>query len=859
MVGFGSRAPCVRLRVRVRSLSTQAAPDGLVIAPGAVLVGKYRVVRSIGRGGMAQVYEALQMGLGKRVAVKVLNAQYAGSPILTERFFREARAASAVKSPYIVDVYDSGRLDDQRPFIVMELLEGESLYERLSRVRRLTPQQVLALVANCAKGLAKAHAAGIVHRDLKPENVFLVRAEEGPEVAKLLDFGLAKFYAATDEDEAVQRLTRDGAVFGTPPYMSPEQVRGQVGVDHRSDMWALGCIVYEALVGKPVWRTDQGVAMIFASIASGELPHPSVENHDLPDSFDRWFRKALARKSDDRFQSAMDFAESLQEAFSPEAIGRVRAEVQAAADERRFHSLRPPPMPLPPPPPLELRTKSMQTAATEAVEAPLRPRLSEPPPFAVQNRRHTWAVRIGIGALLVGVFGVGVGLALGTSPDAAPSAPSPTINATPAPAEPVAERPAPSFATMSVSDDARAAVRARHFGEAADLVKSATAGEARWLAEAWRRVVPADVASCAPTGWAAVPGDALAVLGTKGSRVFALTGSRGAQHVVSYAANDEGWFEASSVADATPEGGRFLGARVVPVGERFALFVVEAGDDDKSVRVRVRSLGENGSPLGSAVNVLTIQGFRHLSEVALLDDGYALAFGSVTPAGVESISVLRVERSFEARGRATSIAQAGARAGTTFGPPHLSAKGKDVLVAYVVASGGHRFAETQLFAASAPLWGTDGFTTPVDAKGSRRVGPAPRVAERVAPAGDVDLACRSQNCVLAWEDDVRGTYVARLDSTSGGLQLATALGKGVGRTVLAPVSGSLDDVHVLSVQGGALRSTLVDARGAHPGVVLVRTSGSVVAADASTAGLRVLVEEGDAAQRHGLFITTSCR
>ena len=817
-----------------------------------MLVGKYRVVRSVGRGGMAQVYEALQMGLGKRVAVKVLNAQYSGSPILTERFFREARAASAVKSPYIVDVYDSGRLDDQRPFIVMELLEGESLYERLSRVRRLTPEQVLTLVSHCAKGLAKAHAAGIVHRDLKPENVFLVETEEGGELAKLLDFGLAKFYAATDDDEAEQRLTRDGAVFGTPPYMSPEQVRGQVGVDHRTDLWALGCVVYEALVGKPVWRTDQGVAMIFSSIASGELPHPSVENRDLPVSFDRWFRKALSRKSEDRFQSASDFSETLREAFSEAGIGRVRAEDLAATEERRLHSLAPPPIPLPPAPPLEVLQVTAQAAP------PPRARLSEPPPFAVANRRHTWMVRVGIGAILVGLVGVAVGLAIGSSNDASTMVLAPAAEAPSGDVAAMPIKPAP-MAVPSVSGDARAAVSEKRFAEAAELVTSLVPGEARWLAESWRRVLPSDVAVCAASAWAAVPGEPLSLVTGKAMRLVTMMGPRGAHRVSSFGATDEGWLAGASMADATPEGGKILAARVVAVGDRFALFVVEGGDDDKSARLRVRSLGEDGSPLGSPVTVTTVQGYRHMSEVAVLDDGYAVAISTVSTGGVESVTIVRVERSFEARGRVTTLAQAGARAATSFGPPHVSAKGKDVLVAYVVSSAGHRFAETQLLSANAPLWGTDGFTSAVDPKGSRRVGPAPRIADHVAPGTDLDLACLSHNCVMSWEDAVRGAYVARLDSTSGGLQLATSLGKGVGRTVLAPVGGALDEVQVLSAQGGAIRSTLLDARGVHPGPVIVRTSGSIVAADASGTRVRVFVAEGDGPQRHGLLVTAPCR
>src|SRR5215472_15491547 len=158
---------------------------------GTVLLGKYRVTREIGRGGMAAVYEAEQIALGKRVALKILNAELSGSNIVTERFFREAKAASSVKSPYIVDIYDSGHLEDRRPYIAMELLEGETLYDRMTRIRLIDPATTVRIITQCAKGLARAHAAHIVHRDLKPENIFILKhtGEDAVEdQIKILDF-----------------------------------------------------------------------------------------------------------------------------------------------------------------------------------------------------------------------------------------------------------------------------------------------------------------------------------------------------------------------------------------------------------------------------------------------------------------------------------------------------------------------------------------------------------------------------------------------------------------------------------------------------------------------------------------------
>ncbi|WP_437974578.1 serine/threonine-protein kinase [Sorangium sp. So ce295] len=292
-----------------------ALPNKAKIPVGTVLAGKYRITREIGRGGMAAVYEAEHIDIGKRVAIKVLAQELTTSAVVVERFLREARAAASIRSPFICDVYDSGKLDDGRPFLVLELLEGESLYERMTVIRYLDPETTVTVVSQVCRGLTKAHAASIVHRDLKPENIFLTKDEEGRLCAKILDFGLAKFYAPVDGGDAQARLTREGAVFGTPAYMSPEQVRGQGAVDHRADLWALGCITYECLTGRTVWQTEQGVAMTFAQIANAPLPQPAALRPDLPASFTTWFEKALDRSIDRRFQTAREFADELSVAL----------------------------------------------------------------------------------------------------------------------------------------------------------------------------------------------------------------------------------------------------------------------------------------------------------------------------------------------------------------------------------------------------------------------------------------------------------------------------------------------------------------------------------------------------------------
>ncbi|MBK8251692.1 MAG: serine/threonine protein kinase [Polyangiaceae bacterium] len=331
-----------------------AAPNKTKIPVGTVLAEKYRIEREIGRGGMATVYEAENIGIGKHVAIKVLAQELTGSSIVVERFLREARAAAAIRSPYICDVYDSGKLPSGQPFLVLELLEGESLYERMTRQRQLDVHTTVQVITQVCRGLTKAHAASIVHRDLKPENIFLTKDEDGRLLAKILDFGLAKFYTPTTKDQT--RLTREGAVFGTPAYMSPEQVRGQGAVDHRADLWALGCITYECFTGKTVWSTDQGVAMTFAQIASAPLPRPARYRPDLPATFTEWFDQTLDRDINRRFQTAKEFAETLA--------------ISCGLERRESSEIRPSP--------IEARDEAK--AALAAAAGPASPRVMPGPP-----------------------------------------------------------------------------------------------------------------------------------------------------------------------------------------------------------------------------------------------------------------------------------------------------------------------------------------------------------------------------------------------------------------------------------------------------------------------------------------------
>jgi serine/threonine-protein kinase len=206
----------------------------------------------------------------------------------------------------VIRVFDHGISDEGKPYMVMELLAGEGLDARLAKVGRLTVSETSAILAQVCRALDNAHAEGIVHRDLKPENVFLARDEEGVETVKVLDFGVAKIRRPNELDAS----TRSGTVIGTPFYMAPEQGRGLRAVDHRADLWSLGVIAYECVVGRlPFDGATLGALLV--EICSAPIPIPSKVNPSVPKAFDAWFARACARDPKERFSSAAELADAL--------------------------------------------------------------------------------------------------------------------------------------------------------------------------------------------------------------------------------------------------------------------------------------------------------------------------------------------------------------------------------------------------------------------------------------------------------------------------------------------------------------------------------------------------------------------
>lgn len=309
------------------------------LVAGTTIAGKYRLESLIGRGGMGAVWRARHLQWSAPVAVKLLDAPVVGSAdepadadrvaMLMQRFFSEARAAAAIRSPHVVQIIDHG-VDHSLgiPYIVMELLEGETLEQRL-RSGPLSVATAERILTHVARALARLHDAGCVHRDLKPSNVFLVANEEEI-IAKVLDFGIVKMNLPALEPTP---LTRTGEQMGTPYYMSPEQIRGLRNIDFRADIWALGVLGFECLVGK---RPFDGETMgdLSLKICADPIAVPSQFGR-VPDGFDAWFLRCVERQRERTFGSARDAIEALRGVLVVNAAGEAPS---ARIDDRKAAS-----------------------------------------------------------------------------------------------------------------------------------------------------------------------------------------------------------------------------------------------------------------------------------------------------------------------------------------------------------------------------------------------------------------------------------------------------------------------------------------------------------------------------------------
>ncbi len=364
---------------------------------GKLVTPNVRLVRLLGKGGMGAVWVADHLTLDTQVAVKFISVELAQTDSnLTQRFTREASLAAKIKSPHVVQTFDHGMMDGSTPFIVMELLEGESLGERLARSGSLSLREAAKLVSQVAEVLATAHGMGVVHRDIKPDNIFLIKT--GYEIfAKVLDFGVAKQTQLPDQ----HAMTTTGAMVGTPFYMSPELIQSAKTADGRADIWALGVVAYEAITGR-VPFLGETLGSLCIAIATTDFVPPSQKRAGLPKALDQWFARVFARDPAYRFESAKALAETLNAiATELDHVGHASTDPEPVDHQGFTLQSEPPPGPNAPsgaPPPASVMQSAPpdDSAATHVSGAPP-PTAGAPVPAPVPPPSQVPALDYGVG------------------------------------------------------------------------------------------------------------------------------------------------------------------------------------------------------------------------------------------------------------------------------------------------------------------------------------------------------------------------------------------------------------------------------------------------------------------------------
>ena len=293
-------------------------PDRLL---GSFLANKYRILEKVGEGGMGTVFLANQEPIDRQVAIKVLHRSLANDDVAVARFQREARVISKMRHPNTVTIYDFGQTDAAELYLVMEFLEGQTVAQLVRTEGPLSGLRAARIIKQACGSLAEAHQLGIIHRDLKPDNIFLTNYGDQQDFVKVLDFGLVKLA----DNESIHHLTQQGKVYGTPRYMAPEQAEGKP-IDHRSDVYTLGVVLYELLMGRPLFTAETMVALLVKHIQTPPPPmaavRPDLNVDPRLESIVMW---ALAKRASDRPQTVKELARELERWEQEAQVGGLTA------------------------------------------------------------------------------------------------------------------------------------------------------------------------------------------------------------------------------------------------------------------------------------------------------------------------------------------------------------------------------------------------------------------------------------------------------------------------------------------------------------------------------------------------------